>query len=189
MYYGVYLANLGRFKQGIAELQRSLELDPLSRANNWNYGYYLYFARRYDEAITQCKKTIELDANFPFPHVVLVYAYWGKGMYPESVEELIKALELVGNRQMAALARESFTKGGLQEVRRALVGKSGPYAAYVEAGNLAQIGEKDRAFAELNRAYENREAGMAHLKVDPQLDPLRDDPRFKELLARVGFSQ
>src|SRR5262249_4055208 len=116
-------------------------------------------------------------------------AYLIKGMYPEGVEELIKFLELVGNRQLAALMRESFAKGGLQELRRALVGKFGLYNAYNEATNLAQMGEKDRAFAELNRAYENREANMESLKVDPSLDPLRDDPRFKELLTRVGFSQ
>jgi TolB-like protein/DNA-binding winged helix-turn-helix (wHTH) protein/Tfp pilus assembly protein PilF len=188
--YGVYLIDLGRFDQGFGEFQRSLELDPLSLANNLNYGMYLHLARRYDEAITQLKKTIELDANFPGPHLGLAYAYWSKGMYAEGVKEWIKRLELLGNPQLAALSRESFAKGGMRELRRAMVGKFvfPPYDAYGEARNLAQMGEKDRAFAELNKAYENREF-IVSLKVDPFLDPLRDDPRFRELLARIGFPQ
>jgi len=186
--YGVYLIDLGRFDQGFGEFQRSLELDPLSLANNLNYGMYLFLARRYDEAITQLKKTIELDANFPAPHLGLAYAYWSKGMYAEGVEEWIRRYELLGNPQLAALARESFANGGMQELRRAMVGKLAPYDAYGEARNLAQMGEKDRAFAELNKAYENREF-IVSLKVDPFLDPLRDDPRFRELLARIGFPQ
>src|SRR5262249_14770378 len=149
MYYGDHLVCQGRFEQGLAEFERSLELDPLSLANNWSYGLYLYYARRYDEAITQLNKTIEMDANFPARHLGLAGDYLIKGMYPEGVEELIKFLELVGNRQLAALMRESFAKGGLQELRRALVGKFGLYNAYNEATNLAQMGEKDRAFAEL----------------------------------------
>ena len=99
-------------------------------------------------------------------------------------------MTLLGSPQLVALAREIFAEGGLQELRRAFVGRLGAYGAYTEARNLAQMGEKDRAFAELNRAYENREVNMGLLlKVDPILDPLRDDPRFERLLARVGFSQ
>jgi len=185
----MYLVCQGQFDQGIAEFQRSLEVDPLSLANNYNYGLYLYFARRYDEAITQLKKTIELYANYPFPHWGLACVYWNRGMYPEGVEGIIRFFELNGGPQLAALTRESFAKGGMQELRRALVGRLGPYAAYYEAENLAQMGEKDRAFVELNRAYENRESSLIFLRVDRFLDPLRDDPRFKELLTRVGFSQ
>ena len=189
LYYGDYLANVGRFEQAIAEFQRSLELEPVSLPNNWEYRECLFLARRYDEAIAQGKKTIELDANFLSLHFGLAYAYWGKGMHREGVEEWIGGLEAAGGPQLAALLRERFAKGGMEEFRRAMVGKFGPYSAFFEAQNLAQMGEKDRAFEELNRAYENRENNITTLKVDPFLDPLRNDPRFKTLLARVGFSQ
>jgi adenylate cyclase len=77
----------------------------------------------------------------------------------------------------------------LQELARALFGKSALYGAYDAAITLVMLGDKDKAFAELNRAYENREPHMVYLKVAPRLDPLRDDRRFKELLTRVGFPQ
>src|SRR5262249_4427089 len=83
LYYGAYLAHLGRFEQAIAEFQRSLELEPFSLPNNWEYRECLYLARRYDEAITEGKKTIELDPNFLSLHFGLAYAYWGKRMEQE----------------------------------------------------------------------------------------------------------
>jgi tetratricopeptide (TPR) repeat protein len=147
------------------------------------------FARRYDEAMAQLKKTLELDANFQTSHLFLSFAYWLKGNYAQSVEERAKALEVTGEAQKAALVRESFAKGGWRGFLRLATRESIVPSArfYGLAGYYAALGEKDEAFAALNQAYENRETLIASLKVDPRLDPLRSDPRFQQLVQRVGF--
>lgn len=188
--YGTLLSRLGRHEEAFAKYRRALEIEPLSLRNNRNYGEGLIHARRYDEAIAQLKKTLELDANFLAAHVSLGFVYQLKGNYAESVEERAKVSELQGNPQRAGKLRESFAKGGWEGFLRYATGDRGPAnASYPLATFHAAFGEKDKAFAELNRSYENREYFMTLLKVDPRLDPLRDDPRFAELMRRVGLPQ
>jgi len=114
-----------------------------------------------------------------------------KGNYAESVEEFAKEQELIGEPQNAVLIRESFARGGWQGFLRAMTGESRPsnLASYRAATFHAALGEKDKAFAELNKAYENREFFMMLVKVDPRLDSLRTDPRFTELMHKVGLPQ
>ena len=188
--YGILLSFLGRHEEAFAEYRRALELDPLSLIINGAYGNRLIFARRYDEAIAQLKKTLELDANFLAAHLSLDLVYQIKGNYAESIEERAKVSELLGNPQEAGQIRESFAKGGWEGFLRYSTGDRRPakQPAYATATFHAALGEKDKAFAELNKSYENREPLMIVLKVDPRLDPLRSDPRFQELLRRVGFT-
>jgi len=187
--YGILLSFLGRHEEAFAEYRRALELDPLSLIINGAYGNRLIFARRYDEAIAQLKKTLELDANFLAAHLSLDLVYQLKGNYAESIEERAKVSELLGNPQEAGQIRESFAKGGWEGFLRYSTGDRRPakQPAYATATFHAALGEKDKAFAELNKSYENREPLMIVLKVDPRLDPLRSDPRFQELLRKVGF--
>ncbi|MGI8639234.1 MAG: protein kinase domain-containing protein [Pyrinomonadaceae bacterium] len=184
--YGSLLTRLGRHEEAFAKYRRALEIEPLSLRINRSYGEGLIYARRYDEAIAQLKKTLELDATFVAAHVSLGFAYQMKGKYAESLEERAKGRELQGNPQHAEQARESFAKGGWEGFLRDATGDHNR-AAYLTATLYAALGEKDEAFAELNKSYENREYFMTLLKVDPRLDPLRDDPRFQELLRKVGF--
>jgi tetratricopeptide (TPR) repeat protein len=170
-----------------------LDLEPLSLIYNANYGWFLAFSRRYDEAIAHLKKTLELDENFGPTHSLLSMTYQLKGDYAASVEELAKALEIHGDYKSAALARESLAKGGWEGFLRYITGDSRPagepFPFYVVATFHAALGEKEKAFAALNKSYENREFLLTLLKVDPRLDPLRGDPRFQELLRKVGFPQ
>ncbi len=124
-------------------------------------------------------------------HLSLDLVYQIKGNYAESIEERAKVSELLGNPQEAGQIRESFAKGGWEGFLRYSTGDRRPakQPAYATATFHAALGEKDKAFAELNKSYENREPLMIVLKVDPRLDPLRDDPRFQDLLRRVGFPQ
>ena len=189
--YGLLLTRFGRHEEGFAEYRRALELEPLSLGINREYSEGFIFARRYDEAIAQLKKTLELDATFVSTHVSLGFVYQMQGKYAESVEERAKVRELQDNPQIAMQIRESFAKGGWEGFLRDQIEDrriSNP-SAYVVAAFHAALGEKDKAFAELNKSYENREYYMTLLKVDPRLDPLRDDPRFKELLKKVGFPE
>ena len=148
----------------------------------------MFFSRRYDESVEQLKKTVELDTSFARAHYSLATAYQLKGSYAESVDEFAKFQELTGNFQNAALVRESFAKGGWQGFLRGITGAQRPadLSSSIAARFLAELGEKDKAFAELNKAYANHEYFLVWLKVDPRLDPLRSDPRFDDLLRRVG---
>jgi len=188
-FYSRLLSAQGRHEEAFAEIRRALEIDPLALPINWFYGHALFHARKYDESIAQLKKTLELDANFPGTHNHLARVYQAKGNYTESVEEYAKYQELIGEHRNAALVRESFAKGGWQGFVRAMVERP-DLSPYLKAHFYAALGEKDKAFAELNKAYENRDGFVVmYLKVDPRLDPLRSDPRFQDLLRRVGFPQ
>ena len=190
-FYGNLLFQLGRDKESSAEFRRALEIDPLLLTSNRLYALSLLYARKYDEAIAQLKKTVELDASFAPAHDSLAQVYLAKGNYAESVEEFAKEQELIGEPQNAVLIRESFARGGWQGFLRAMTGESRPsnLASYRAATFHAALGEKDKAFAELNKAYENREFFMMLVKVDPRLDSLRTDPRFTELMHKVGLPQ
>ena len=189
--YGEVLGILGRHQESSAEFLRSLELDPLSINFNANYGIFLIFARRYDDAIAQLKKALELDERALPTHAWLGLAYKLTGNYAESVEEHAKMMEVIENYQEAALARESFAKGGWEGFLRYITSDSRRFeqSQYDAATCYAALGEKDKAITALNKAYENREISMAVLKVDPQLDILRSDPRFTDIMRRIGFEQ
>jgi TolB-like protein/Flp pilus assembly protein TadD len=187
--YSQLLNFVGRHEEALAEIRRALALDPLSLIVNRGYGDRLIDARRYDEAVVQLKKTLELDGNFVLAYSSLAQVYQAQGDYAASVEASAKVYELTGRQQYATLARESFAKGGWQGYVRAMMERRPELWSYTRALYHAMLGEKDKAFAELNKAYENREAFLIRLKVDPRLDPLRSDPRFAELMRQVGLPQ
>ena len=190
-FYSELLTHLGRHEEAIAEMQRALGIDPLSLIINRIYGESLMYARKYDESIVQFKRAIGLDAGFGPTHFSLFKVYRLKGNYAECVEEYSKSQELIGEPQNAALARAAFAQSGWQGFLRLMTGESRPsnLTPYNAATFHAALGEKDKAFAELNKAYEKREGALALLKVDPRLDPLRNDPRFQDLMRRVGLPQ
>ena len=172
-------------------MERALEIDPFSLNITRAYGERLIFARRYDDAITQLRKTLELDADSELAHFSLAIAYQMKGNYAEAVEEYAKYQEQIGEPQTAAIMRESYSKSGWQGFLRMITEKRIRFNSPLDnlATFYAALGEKDKAFAELNKSYENRENIMSQLKVDPRLDPLRSDPRFADLVRRVGLPQ
>lgn len=185
--YSELLSILGRHEESAKEISRALELEPLCLPCNSAAAQGLLQARRYDESIAQLKKTLELDANFIQAHRGLAWAYWMIGDHAASVEERAKVQEIDGDIQKAVGFRESFAKGGWEGYLRYSIADSSRPAAYQLAFFHAALGEKDKAFAELNRSFENRDYFIAVVKVDPRLDPLRDDLRFQELLRKVGF--
>lgn len=188
--YAALLTYLGRHEEALAEARRALETEPLSLIINRSYGDDLLYARRYDEGIAQLKKTVSLDANFASAHISLSNAYWEKADYAASAEEYAKYQEVSGRQQRAALLREGFSKGGWEGFLRIRVEdlrtSNTPYEV---ALYRAALGEKDEAFAELDKSYEDREWGTVLLKVDPRLDSLRSDPRCDELVRRIGLAQ
>ncbi|HYN25498.1 MAG TPA: hypothetical protein VES69_10695 [Pyrinomonadaceae bacterium] len=139
----------------------------------------------------QLRKAVELDNGFAPAHFTLSMVYQVKANYAESVEEYAKSQELNGEQQNAQLARESFVKNGWQGFLRTMTRTHRPsnLMSYNIAALYAALGEKDKAFAELNTAYEKREPALVLLNVDSRLDALRDDPRFQDLIRRMGLPQ
>ena len=190
-FYGELLMYLGRRAESDAEFRRALEIDPLSLIINRQYGESLIYARRYEESIVQLKKTLDLDTSFVVAHVSLSLAYQLTGRYAETIEEFAKFEEMIGENRNAAIIRQSFARGGFEGFLRTVTGENrlSNTTAHSMATWYAKLGEKDKAFEELNKAYENREYYIVLLKVDPRFDDLRSDARFAALLRRIGFPQ
>src|SRR2546429_1408710 len=183
------LTCLGRFEEALAEEQRVLEIEPLSTAANINYALTLFYSGRIDESEAQLKKAIELAPDFWFSHYYLYYVYRFKGTYAQAIDELAKSKELRDETEAAKLIRESFAKGGWQGLLHAVTVEHAPMkmTPYTMAGFYAETGDKDRAFAALNEAVDKADQFFGFVKIDPFMRPLRDDPRFPELLRRIGF--
>jgi tetratricopeptide (TPR) repeat protein len=151
---------------------------------NYTYASTLYFARRYNEAIAQAKKALELDANSLGGHFWLGNAYAIKGDYAPAVDAFARSLELSGDAEAGELMRKNFAKGGWQMFLRGVL-KDRTESLYRLAQVHVLLGNKDEAFAQLNRSYDIHELALMRLKVDPRFDGLHDDPRFQDLLQRV----
>jgi len=186
---GVMLYRIGRQAEGMAELRRALEMEPFSTVINRLYGDLLLYGRRYDEGLAQLKKTLELEPGFRTTHLSLSCIYQLMGRYAESVESYARYQELEGKLQTAVFARKSFAVGGWPGYLREMTGPHRPegLSPYVAATYHVQLGEKDKAFAELDKAFENREFLLLYIKIDPRIDALRDDPRYQELVRRMRF--
>ena len=185
-WYAFHLAFMARHEEAIAEVRLAKELDPLSLRINANVGYLLYFARRYDEAIDALKKAMEMDPDQLSGRTYLVYVYLEKSMYDE-------ALELFPEQNNQYLLGLTYAKmGKIDEARQVLdywIERS--MQEYVSSYNLARfyfyLEENDLGFNFLDKAYEERDSGMCYLKVDPTLDSVRSDPRFKVLLKKMNL--
>ena len=192
---GEFLSAMGRGEEAVAEARRARELDPLSLIINAWVGRQLYFSRRYDEAITEFRKALELDANFVPAHWQLGSAYVQKGQYPEAVAEFQEAVRLTDGspRYLARLAHVLALMGNPQEARKlwdrlAELSKRRNVSSYNFAVVALGLGERDRALGLLEKAFDERSSQMCFLNVEPLWDPLRPDPRFREVLRRVGFT-
>jgi TolB-like protein/class 3 adenylate cyclase/Tfp pilus assembly protein PilF len=192
--YAQMLSVTGRSQEAIAEGARAVELDPLSLIINALNGYHLHLARRDDEAIARLKKTLELDSSFWIAHQFLGIAYVEKKMYPEAIAEFSQAVKLSGgNTEPLALNGYVSVLSGDTAKGRAVLQelKSLESQRYVPPSNLALLsyvlGEKDEAFSWLEKAYQDRDIRLCRLKVDSKWDSMRSEPRFVEILKRIGL--
>jgi serine/threonine protein kinase/tetratricopeptide (TPR) repeat protein len=191
--YGDYLVSMGRYDEGIAENKRAVDLDPLSAEVNWILGLDFYLARRQNEAIEQLRKTIDLDPNYWLAHFSLGCAYEQKDQLSEAIREHQRATSLAQNNQtLGELGRAYAVSGRRAEARKAAgrleeQWKRTHLGAYDVLIIYAALGEKDKAFVWLERAYKDRTFFLIYLKVDPEMDPLRTDPRFQAFVRRMNF--
>jgi tetratricopeptide (TPR) repeat protein len=199
-WYAVSIGMIGgREQEALAEINRAQQLDPLSPIISANFGIIDIFARQYDEAIVICNKVANENPTFAWAHYCLVRAYWGKRVYSQVIEEWKMYGQLSGERNESEIA--SVMEQGLRSAgwKRALTKgiearkeqrKTGYSSAYRIADLYADLGDKEQAFRWLRTAYQERDSLLLlGLKTDFSLDPIRSDPRFAELVRRVGLPQ
>ncbi len=191
-WYSWHLALLGRNSEAIAEMTKAENLDPLSLIINADLAELFLIAHFPDESTEQSRKTIEMDPNFAFGHNQLAQAYLQKHMFAEAIAELEKAIQISGGnptftanlaRAYAATNRKVEAVGLLNDLKRSSA-PGNAYAAEI-AMIYAALGDKDQAAVWLEKGYEERFNPGVLLR--PGFDPLRSDPRFQELIRRIGL--
>jgi DNA-binding winged helix-turn-helix (wHTH) protein/Flp pilus assembly protein TadD len=186
------LVSLKRFDEAIVEMKRALELDPLSAMINTAVGTPYFYARQYDQAIEQYRKVLELDPDFVPALFSIGSALSHTGMFDEAITMTRKAVEITSGHPLmvAALAGIYGAAGRRDEALKELAAltlggrEALPYALSLA---YARLGDKDRALALLEEAFEQRNTHLHDLNIDPEFDPLRSDPRFIDLVRRVGL--
>ncbi len=188
--YARHLNSRGRFDEAISEIKIAIDLEPASLFNQRLYGNCLQYARRYDEAVAQFKRVAEMDENFGTTFTWLSMTLAIQGKEAEAFEVWMKILERQkADKETIHTFQTAFQTSGWQGVMRVRTERfeKGNELYFHGAAYNALAGNKDKAFEYLEKSYQRREWGMAYLKVDPRLDNIRNDPRFVELVRRVGL--
>ena len=193
--YAFYLMFVERdFDGALAQAKRALELDPLSLFSHLLPAQAYHFARRYDQAIEQYQKTLELDPNYFLARAFLGKAYADKGMYEDAIVELKKAI-LVSGVDLRAKAYLAYTYALAGERGQALkilnelddLSKHRYVSSKLRAVIHTGLGDNGQAFEWLESAYQEHDVQLMAIKVNPVWDPLRSDPRFQDLLKKMGL--
>ena len=197
MVHRLYASILGatrRHHEAWEQINEAMRLDPLSLPNNAEVVRTLYYARNYDQAIEQGEKAMQLDPNYVRTHFWLGRVYSQKGMHREAIAASEKILEsmpdsTLGLTEMAYSLAVAGQRKEARQILRRLEGRS--TSAFVPAYNFAIIhialNEEEVAMRYMQQAYENRDWALLVLAVEPRLDPLRRDPRFQEILAKLNL--
>jgi len=194
-WYAEHFIGIGKGDRAVVEAERARELDPLSLHTNSMLGRVYRDAHQYEKALQQCRKTLELDPHFAGGHWCLAQVYVGEHRYAEAVDELKQAHALGTTPLILRDLAWAYASAGntvrAKELLRALRGE--PPGAYVSPYSIAVIdaalGEKDEAFQWLDRALQQGDGQITDLALDPEVDPLRSDPRFRPLLQRLHIPQ
>jgi len=194
-WYSEFLVVVGRFDEARMEIERARELDPLSLIIYTDVAAYYYLTRQYDETIAQSQKVIEIDPNFPFAYVFLWASYQQKGMDREAVNAYLKGVTLFwgdGVEQVKELEK-AFDKSGIKgfwQKRLEQISKPSRKQTYLDwdfAVCYVQMGDKERAIESLQKSYVARNRWIINIKYEPTFDSIRTDPRFQELLKKMGL--
>jgi TolB-like protein len=190
--YAFYLVRTGHTREALAEINRSVDLDPVSDSTFHAEGFIYYFSRQFDQALAAMQTVRGLKINLPDWNFLMGDLYAEKGRYADSIAAFLKSGD--GPYSLGHLGNAYARAGRIEDARRAIarieaqLPKDG-VGRYEIALIYAGLGEKDEAFRWLEDAFRAHDVGLVYLQVDPCLDPLRSDPRFTDLLRRVGLSQ
>jgi len=194
--YSLYLSAVGRAQESLARVEKARELDPLSTSINFSVGWRYYMARQYDHAIEQLQTTLNLDPTYDVPYIILGQAYEQKGDYVHAIAALRKGAEMshYSPAMTAPLAHAYAVAGNKAAAEKLLAQVLGvARKQYVSPYYLAIIyeglGRNEEAMDYLEKGFDDHSNGMVFLKVEPQLDALRINPRFIELQRKMNFPQ
>lgn len=194
-WYGECLMYLGRFVEGIAQINRAQELDPLSLVYSSNLGWAYHIARQDDHAITQLQKVIDSDRGFHMAYFYLGMAYEGKGMYEEAIAAYQKSRDLSGGYPGITGLGHAYAVSGrrdealkIVEQMEADAKRTNRVRATAFSIIFAGLNDREKAFEWLEKAYEQRYEGVIFIKVQPYYDNLRSDPHYYDLLKRIGLT-
>ncbi len=190
--YSHYLINMGRFDESLAQSQHALALDPLDVGMTLHLGFHYLNARQYEQAEAQLLKALEMNPNHSEVHNILSGVYQQTGRLDEAIAALHKGRDLGGLDTRGSLGHVYARAGRRDEARRLLAqlqeeSKHTTVSAYNIAKIYEGLGEKDEAFAWLEKAYAERDSNVTSLKADQAFDGLRSDPRYADLLRRIGL--
>jgi len=190
-----YLTATDQLEEALEEMQQALQLEPTSLVMNSFMGATLYFAGHYDEAIEQCRRTIEMDPNFAVAHWHIGLAYEQKEMFDEAIAEFQTATKLLGGSPlMRASLGHAYAEAMRRDEATAILAELNELSqqryvsSYEKAAISVALGDERQSFQWLERAYEEHSFHMVYLKVWPQFSVIRSDPRFQELVQRLGLS-
>lgn len=193
-WYSQQLSRMGRLDESVAEARRAQELDPLSSSADAHVGLALYRARRFNEAAAELQKALEFNPKALAAHIFLGFVQVQQGKYEEAIAEFKTVVELSErNPSLLALLGYAYASAGKDDEARAILKEfdSGAVkrpASQIETAMIyIALGDRDRAFEWLEKAYEERAWQLGFLNVEPIFDPLREDPRFTDLVRRVNL--
>ncbi len=193
-WYSEILNSQTRFDEAFEEMKLALELDPVSLIINSSFGLLYINTKQHEKAVQQCLKTLEMEPNFAHAHSMLSMAYANLNNFPEAIAEGRKAVELSGGSSfsMSNLGWIYAQAGEEDEAIRVIeelkdLSDKHYVSPFLIASVYVGLEENDRAFEYLEKAYEERYELLIGLKVYPSFDPIREDPRFSELLKKIGL--
>ena len=192
--YSNYLVSMGRFSEALQEDHRALELDPLSASANAQEGVVFADQGDYDKAIARLQKTLDIDPNFGLAYNYLAECYEAKGAYDQSLDAEERLLTLFGRPEVAAELKRVYATSGVKGVHQWSIRQESDaakpgYRPIGVAENYARLGDKEKAFDWLEKAFQQHASELIFLKVDPGWQSLRSDPRYADLIRRIGFPQ
>ncbi len=195
--HGTYLMAMGKFDEALAERKRGLALDPLSPFFHVSVGWSYFYQHKYDQALEWYKKALELDPQYRLAQEDMGTALLKKGDYEQGLTILLKLRTESGESEInLKTLRQAYTTAGKDgywqkelEFAKERSNQGKPLSAWRMARIYTEVGDKDQAFVALEKAYTERHSLLVFLRVVPLFDSLHDDPRFNQLLRRIGLSQ
>jgi TolB-like protein/Tfp pilus assembly protein PilF len=194
-WHSIYLTVSGRTNEGIAEVERARDADPMLILTSSTIGWILYLAREYDRAIEVCVKTLEMDPNIGTALATLGLSYTEKSDFEAAIRQLEQAKKRMGPHIVGAyLARAWALSGKRHEAERILeelheLSQRQYVPSYFVAAIHVALSQDDEAFQRLDQAYNERDPWLVYIKIDPMFARVRSDPRFTTLIRKIGMDQ